>query len=394
MSTMRPRPISALRPLLVSLVLVVLYAPLAHAQAQIKVGDATIRFGILAQAWGDSAQDATTEKYANNLYVRRIRFIVGGQINPNISFFFETDNPNMGKAPKALGTGFITQDAFVEWKPTGSNAFMVDGGLFLPPLCRNCLESAATLVALDYNSFSFVESSATQSVVGRDTGFQVKGYLADNKFEYRAAVLSGIRGSGAKNAFRYTGRISYNVWDTEMGYVYPGMYFGNKRVLQIGAALDHQENYKGYSADAFLSLPMSGALGSHPSSGQVGPPGATPVPAPTPSHDAINTELTLLSFDGGTTFATGTTAIPQQRDGSFLFGYYFAVPKVQPFVRYEKQDYKASANNGKDNQRIQAGLTWYPAGHNFNVKGALSRVNPRVGNATNEYTIQLQYFYY
>jgi len=397
MFTMRPGgPLSVFRPLLLSLLVVLMFTPLLHAQATIKVGDVNLRFGLLAQAWGDAQQNATPPGgYADNLFVRRIRFLVGGQINPNVSFFFETDNPNMGKAPKALGTGFITQDAFVEWKPTGSNAFMVDGGLMLPPLCRNCLESAATILSLDYGSYSFTESASTQSVVGRDTGFLAKGYLAGGHFEYRAGIFQGVRQSGSRNALRTTARLSYNPWDTESGYVYPGMYFGNKRVLQFGGAIDHQLDYKAYSADAFISFPMPGAIGSKPgtSSGAVGPVGSTPTAAPPVAHDALTGELTLLGFNGGTTF-TGSAAIPEQRDATFQAGYYFANPKVMPFVRLERQDFKASANNGRDNNRAQAGLTWFPSGFNFNVKGAYSRVAPRTGTRTNEYTVQLQFFYY
>jgi hypothetical protein len=164
--------------LLPIIVLVLLIPAISHAQATIKVNDnISLRFGTLIQAWADSAQDATTKGYAENLFMRRMRILIGGTLSPTVSFFFETDNPNLGKAPKNLGGGFITQDAFVEWKPR-SSAFILDAGLMLPPLCRNCLESAATLLSLDYGSWSFVESAATQSSVGRDTGFQAKGYLA------------------------------------------------------------------------------------------------------------------------------------------------------------------------------------------------------------------------
>jgi hypothetical protein len=361
-----------LRPLILSLLVVFLVTPLLHAQAQIKVNDnINIRFGLLLQGWADAAEDATTEKYANNLFLRRIRFLVGGQISPNVSFFFETDNPNDGKAPKNLGGGFITQDAFLSWKPTGSNAFIIDGGLFLPPLCRNCVESAATLLSLDYGSYSFTESAPTQSVVGRDTGFQARGYLAGGHVEYRGAILQGFRAAGSRNNFRTAARIQYNPWDTEAGYTYPGVYLGNKKVLAIGGGLDHQQDYKAYSADAFLSLPSGGTV-----------------------KNAFNGEVTLLSFDGGKTFATGATAIPEQKAATVQAGYYLGGPKVMPWVRFEKQDFRAKANNGRDNSRQQVGLTFFPSGHNFNIKGAYSRVSPRVGNDTNEFTIQLQFFYY
>src|SRR6185436_3947362 len=99
------------------------------AQATIKVNDnINFKFGTLIQAWADSAEIATDPQgYANNLFLRRIRFLVVGQITPTVSFFYETDNPNLGKAPKALRPGFITQDAFVEWKALGAtnNALII-----------------------------------------------------------------------------------------------------------------------------------------------------------------------------------------------------------------------------------------------------------------------------
>lgn len=344
---------------------------LASAQATIKVNDnINFKFGTLIQVWGDSAEIAASPQgYANNLFLRRIRFLVGGQITPTVSFFFETDNPNLGKAPKALGSGFITQDAFVEWKALGAtnNAFIIDAGLMLPPLCRNCLESAASLLSLDYGSFSFTESAPTVSSVGRDTGVLAKGYLAGGHFEYRAGIFQGFRRPGSRNAFRGTGRVQYNVWDTETGYVYPGVYLGNKKVLAFGAGADHQNDYKAWSADAFLSLPN-------------------------PAKNALNAEVTLLRFDGGTGFFT--TPIARQNDVTAQVGYYLSGPKVMPWARIERQNFSDPVQDPNDNSRWQGGATWFPNGHNFNVKGAYSHVKPRVGNSTNEYTVQLQFFYY
>jgi hypothetical protein len=350
--------------ILLSLAFLLLLPAVASAQATIKVNDnVSFKVGTLVQAWADSAQDATTKGYANNLFLRRIRFILGGQITPNITFFFETDNPNLGKSPKNLGGGFITQDAFIEWKPR-SNAFMLDAGMMFVPLCRNCLESAATLLSLDYGSFTFTQSAATQSSVGRDTGFQAKGYLVSGHFEYRAGVFQGVRQPGARNAFRVAGRGQYNVWDTETGYLYPGLYLGNKRILSIGGGLDHQQDYKAYSVDGFLAMPMD--------------------------KNALNGELTLLKFDGGTTFAS----IPEQRDATLQVGYYLGGPKVMPWLRYENQNFTASSQNSRDNHRYQLGVTWFPNAANYNIKGAFSRVDPRTGNKTNEYTIQMQFFYF
>jgi hypothetical protein len=354
-----------LRVLVSFLIAVLLLPTTAAAQATIKVNDdISFKVGTLIQAWADAAQDPNGSGYAKNLFLRRIRFILGGQLAPNITFFFETDNPNLGKAPKTLGSGFITQDAFIEWKPR-SNAFMIDAGLMFVPLCRNCLESAGTLLSLDYGSYTFTQSTATQSSVGRDTGFQVKGYVAGGHLEYRAGAFQGFRQSGSRNSLRAAGRLQYNLWQTESGYLYPGLYLGDKKVLSLGAGIDHQQDYDGYSADVFASVPMA-------------------------NKNAFNGELTLLHFDGGSTF----TGISEQRDATLQLGYYLAAPKVMPWVRFEGQDFQGAANDPRDNKRLQAGLTWMAKGNNFNIKGAYSRVDPRAGRTTNELTVQMQFFYY
>ena len=344
---------------------------LLQAQVVVKVNDnVNFKFGGLLQTWADAQQDAATGGYGNNLFVRRIRFILGGQLTPNITFFFETDNPNLGKnktSATSLTSGFVTQDAFLTWKPTGTNAFMLDTGLMLAPLCRNCLGSAGTIMPLDYGSWSFLESAATESSAGRDTGIQARGYLGGGHFEYRGSVLQGFRSAGSRNALRTTVRGQYNIFDTEVGgFFYPGFYMANKKIWSVGGAYDQQQGYSAYTADTFVSWPDAA------------------------KKNALNADLTLFGFDGGRTF----TSIPEQRDLTLQVGYYFGGPKLQPFLRIEDQNYKASANDGKDNKRLQAGMTWLPNGHNFNVKGAYSRVDPRQGRTTNEFTVQLQFFYY
>ena len=159
----------------------------ASAQAVIKVSDdVNIKFGMLLQTQADWAQDAATGSYQENLFIRRVRFLVGGQVAPKITFFFETDDPNLGKSvsgTKSISTGFIVQDAYLEWK--AADAFALDAGLIFIPLCRNCIQSAATLLAIDYGAYSFLHGGPTRSVVGRDTGFMARGYLAKSRLEYR-----------------------------------------------------------------------------------------------------------------------------------------------------------------------------------------------------------------
>ena len=119
-----------------------------------------------------------------------------------------------------------------------------------------------------------------------------------------------------------------------------------------------------------------------------GPATTTPPPAAAPPRNAVNAEVTLFSYDGGTTFTT----LKEQKAATLQAGYYLAAFKLLPFVRIEKQDIKGTKTG--DNKRVQIGVNYMPMGNNFNIKGALSRIDPSVGNKSNEYTIQMQFFYY
>ena len=78
-------------------------AGLAPAQAVIKVNDdVNFKFGFLLQPQADWLQNPANDSYSQNLFLRRARLIVGGQVAKNVTFFFETDSPNLGKVVAAL----------------------------------------------------------------------------------------------------------------------------------------------------------------------------------------------------------------------------------------------------------------------------------------------------
>jgi hypothetical protein len=65
-----------------------------------------------------------------------------------------------------------------------------------------------------------------------------------------------------------------------------------------------------------------------------------------------------------------------------------------PFARYETQRFEGTVNDALDVDRYQLGLTYYWRAFNGNVKGAWVRVNPNTGPSSNQFTVQLQAFYY
>ena len=356
----------------------------AQSQAVIKVNDSvSVKIGFLSQIWGDFNQNVRQDtSFSQSIFLRRIRLLVGAQIGSRVNVFFETDAPNLGRTTasatggKALGSQVIVQDAYVEIKPGATNAFLLTAGLQLIPLCRNCLESAVTLLPIDYGSYSFLQSGPSGSSVGRDVGFQAKGYLYDNKVEYRAGIFSGARqanGAGvftSSNSLRGAGRIQVQLLEAEAPtYSYAGTYFGKRKVLALGAGVDAQGRYKAFAGDAFLSYPMG--------------------------NNGVTAQTNFIHYDGDTFFL----GVPKQNTFEIEGGYHISDAKFTPFAKFERRSYDTKTVAFQDENRFQLGGTYYMAGHNLNFKAAYTRASldqqaPASSLTQNGFTIQLQGFYY
>jgi hypothetical protein len=288
----------------------------------------------------------------------------GGQVTKNVTFFVETDSPNLGKTlanGKNIQPPMILQDAYAEFKAT--DAFAVDAGLMFIPFSRNFLQSAALLLPIDYGAYTYVQSGPTQSSTGRDTGFQVKGYILNDHLEYRIGAFQGLRDPASHRAFRYAGRVQYNLLDPEVGFFYTGTYLGKKRIVALGGAFDRQSDYHSYDLDAFVDHP----LGSGAFTGQ----------------------FDYSRSDGGTTLRT---LLPKQNNLLLELGYLITRWNLTPFVQITNRNI-VGASIG-DETRTSIGAAYWWAGHNANIKVAYDRVAPTRAAAQNEFTIQLQAFYF
>ena len=339
-------------------------AGLAPAQAVIKVNDdVNFKFGFLLQGQADWLENPATDNTAQNLYLRRVRLLVGGNLAKNVSFFFETDNPNLGKVnagAKTISSGLTVQDAFVSWKL--DDAFTLDAGLILTGIAHNSLQSAASLMPIDYGPHSFLYSAPEQNVVGRDTGFQARGYLADKKLEYRVGAWQGNRDANGQNAFRATARAQYNFLDADTGFFYTGTSLGKMKIFAVGGGYDTQKDYKSYAADAYYDHPLG--------------PGA------------LSAQLDYIHYDGGTFVKT----LPKQDVIYFEGGYYFSKAKLMPFFTYS--DKNVSSTDAGDEKRWTVGLGYMAIGHNLNLKAAWGEIDPKVGKTADQFTVQLQGFYF
>jgi hypothetical protein len=338
-------------------------AATGRAQAVIKVNDdVNFRLGVLGQFQADWLEDPDADDTTQNLFIRRLRLLFAGQVAKNVTFFVETDAPNLGKTlpgGKNISPGIILQDAYGEFKV--HDAFALDAGLMFVPFSRNFLQSAASLLSIDYGAYTYSLSGPTESSTGRDSGFQARGYLLANRLEYRVGAFQGARDARSHDAFRYAGRVQYELLESEgTGFFYTGTYLGRKKVVALAAAFDTQHDYHAYDADVFVDYPSG--------------PGA------------ITAQVAFNRIDGGGTFAT----LPRQNVAFLEAGYFLRHWKLTPVLQFTRRDV-TDTDNG-DETRWSIGANYWWAGHNANVKAAFGRIAP-VGRARqHEFTLQLQVF--
>jgi hypothetical protein len=161
---------------------------------------------------------------------------------------------------------------------------------------------------------------------------------------------------------RFTGRVQYNFFDPETGFFYTGTYLGKKKVLAVGAGIEHQHGYRGYAADVFLDYPVAGG--------------------------AITTQVDHIRFDGGTFLKS----LKNQHSTLVEAGYLIGKTRFQPVVQYAKRSF--SNGDGASENRLGAGLNYFINGHNANVKAIYNRIDFDGVKTSNQFTVQIQFFYF
>lgn len=366
----------------------------AHGQAMVKVNDnVNFKLGFLIQPQADwtetiNATGDGSNGFQQNLFIRRLRFIIGGQVAKNLFFFAETENLNLGKSTQAVGsttgtkspgTGFALLDAVGEWRL--AKEFNIQFGELRSPVSREGLKSSPNQLMLDLSAYAFLTSTALQNQSGRDTGVMFRGWFLCDRLEYRSAIVSGLRQPGVKNSPRFVNRLQYNFFDTEVYNMpsYAGVNYGNKKILAIGGAYDTQGDYRFASADMYLDFPVP--VGSFESTIQ-------------------------YQYANGGTFLT---AIPEESTFQIEAGAYFKKLKIAPIARYEQKTFTQTVNEYKNESRFAFGLNYYPytkSESNFNIKFWWQRVTVKCASAANpcpasssnfitdQVTIQMQAYYF
>jgi hypothetical protein len=354
-----------MRRLAVVVLLAVLAVVPASAEWRVesKDGETSIKLGFLIQPWAQAVETPDATNWSYNMFFRRLRFMAGGQVTKNFSFFVETDSPFLGRGDqdgnKNTGDIFI-QDLVLTYS-TG-DTFKVDVGLILVPTCYNCNTSAAKLLPVDYSVFGFLSSAATNARVGRDYGAQVRGYVFNRSLEYRAGVFEGHRGEESTEPLRLAGRLSYHFFEKQTGLFYTGTSLGQKKILTVGASLDAQSEYRTYAFDLFYDQPVRGG-------------------------DGVTFQVDWIRYNGGSFFPQG---LPPQNALILEAGYYFQGPRIGLFGKWSGRDFTSATS--LDEGKMQAGVAWYWMGRNLSLKLGLGRLSRDAAPDRNELILQLQTF--
>jgi hypothetical protein len=353
--------------------------PAAPGGLKIAGTNATAKLGFLLQPAFESISGSMpgSENMTNNLYLRRVRLMVGMTLGDVFELFAETDTPNLGKlnaAGATLGTPVAAiQDAFMTWKPM--DEFKVDLGMMLVPFSHNSVQGATTLYGLEYFGYSFRQSARIGNFVGRDTGVQLRGLIA-KKLEYRLGAFQGQRiGASApdvagRNAPRLMARLQFNILDPETGYFYAGTYGGTKTVLSVGAGYDHQDDYNAVAGDVFADIPIG--------------------------TDVLTAQVNFIWLDGGDWLGNAITGppmvpgVPKQWALMAEAGYRLGAIKLNPIVRFEVN----KIDGGVQTLTFGGGLVYWYMGHNANLKVFYLNTTPDTdgAKAINQINIQTQFF--
>jgi hypothetical protein len=173
-----------------------LVAPAAFAtKIPIPIEGATLNVSVQVQTQAlineNGAPSGSDPSY--DIFVRRTRLLVNGDISQNFSYLFQIDNANFGKYGNFTGRA-IVQDAWIGWAPTGitgANVLYIDAGLLLIPISHHLLESTTNFITADVHTDEFrFPVNPFQGL--RETGVQVRGWWFDKKVGFRGGVYEGV----------------------------------------------------------------------------------------------------------------------------------------------------------------------------------------------------------
>ena len=206
------------------------------------------------------AESEAQPTVVTDLFLRRVRLLVSGQLNRTFRFFIGTLNSDFGKGNE-YGTRPLLGD--VRMEIVLADEAQIALGLLKLPFSRHGGEASGSLHGIDFHGAFLAHSSSAPP--HRDIGVMVRGLLIDGLIDYRVAIVDGREPTGDKDWPRFVGRVGFNVFDAEPGYFFSGTYLGTKQILAFGVSFDLQPGVGGHDGsslawalafDAFADIPF------------------------------------------------------------------------------------------------------------------------------------------
>jgi len=340
---------------------------------------------------------SSTEKAAPNgtssskeFNIDSVSIYIDGQYNDNIKMTFnaERDRDDKLRVMDAIAK-FDFHSNFNLW--LGRMHTPSDRSNLSGPFFTNVWEPA--MVVSRYPNIAF----------GRDNGLLLWGKPFDGKLVYSAGLFNGhnrsLNGSNDSDNLLYAARLSLNLFDPEPppAYYVHNTYYGDKRILSIGAAYQAQKDgvglssteksdFQGWNVDFLFEdtfamgvLTIEGAYYDYDLGGQVdcnsGEPGSAPC--------GTGTNMGLL-VEGTGYLSTLAYLLPHKT----------GMGRFQPFVRQQKFDRDISQTT---NEQTDFGVNYVIQKHNARISAVYSQLkDDRLINGNddiNKFTLgfQLQY---
>ena len=236
-----------------------------------------------------------------DIYPRRTRILVNGDLGPNFTYLVQVDNANFGKWGNFTGRA-IVQDAWVGWAPTGitgGTVFYIDAGILLVPFSHHLLESTTNFITADVQADAF-RFPGNALPAFRNTGVQIRGWALNKKVGFRGGAYegyspaTGLTGAPAnvnstvtpgavcttttpgscvtpKRNPMLSGFVNFDVIGSEEGgWLYGAYKWGKDPIVSVGLAANYQSqatknafgslaDIKVFAADMYINLPMTEA---------------------------------------------------------------------------------------------------------------------------------------
>jgi hypothetical protein len=269
-------------PLSLIAAMALLLPPLAARATNVKLpiegATLNITLAIQTQALLTEAGTPDGTGWATDIYARRTRLLVNGDINANFSYYFQLDNPNFGKfgdygATKRL----IAQDAFVSWAPTGKTGGTVvylDAGLFFYPFNKEVMTGIGNKGTAEGHTDLARGFPGGAFPGNRTEGLQLRGWAFDKMIGFRGGIYEGQQPGAStptiniKKNPAFAGLVNINILGTQEGaYTYQGIYFSKVPLLSFTVAASYQSqalvvpkgvtDQQSLHGHLFLEYPMS-----------------------------------------------------------------------------------------------------------------------------------------